>query len=414
MDHFRDELNAWVVRPYAEDLFLDFNRDAVDVVQEKRRMTFEKLQYADWMTVNEQREATGYETYDDEQADIPRLLLQTKAFDALATESFGTEETENDEESTEQEAGEGVEEEAEESEEEEVRKAQVKPLQTKALRYWKIDTEEKALLTFRQIERQRAVFEQFYTMEFRKHFRVEREAVIKAMANSTPENAQSNVEGALRKQAEGISTIFRGMYVNVSRFFFAFVYRSLLIAKDAPGFEEKQEPSAATTAADALRRLRIYLRAEIPARVGAVQETSSKQVGKLLREGIFGGRSTTDIADDIDKLYDTQFIPTRSARIAGTEVAQVSNASSVSGAAATGKDLLKYWITERDDRVRGNPYGQYPDSNFDHWHADKQSVPLDDPFLVSGEQLRFPGDTQLGASLGNVINCRCFLAYDEQ
>jgi len=34
-------------------------------------------------------------------------------------------------------------------------------------------------------------------------------------------------------------------------------------------------------------------------------------------------------------------------------------------------------------------------------------VPLDKPFIVSGEPLMFPGDGSKGASPGNLINCRC-------
>lgn len=42
-----------------------------------------------------------------------------------------------------------------------------------------------------------------------------------------------------------------------------------------------------------------------------------------------------------------------------------------------------------------------------HAEADDQTVNQDDPFLVDGEQLMYPGDTSLGASLENIINCRC-------
>jgi hypothetical protein len=34
-------------------------------------------------------------------------------------------------------------------------------------------------------------------------------------------------------------------------------------------------------------------------------------------------------------------------------------------------------------------------------------IPIDDPFEVMGEQLMFPGDDSLGASLENIINCQC-------
>lgn len=72
--------------------------------------------------------------------------------------------------------------------------------------------------------------------------------------------------------------------------------------------------------------------------------------------------------------------------------------------------VVHEWVTVGDDRVRGNPTGRYANSPFDHWSADGQRAELPDGvFTVSGETLRFPGDAQRGASLGNLINCRCSL-----
>lgn len=62
--------------------------------------------------------------------------------------------------------------------------------------------------------------------------------------------------------------------------------------------------------------------------------------------------------------------------------------------------IYKRWETMKDDRVR-HP----PKSAFDHVAAQDQEVLISQPFVVSGERLMFPGDSTLGASLGNLINC---------
>lgn len=66
--------------------------------------------------------------------------------------------------------------------------------------------------------------------------------------------------------------------------------------------------------------------------------------------------------------------------------------------------LYKVWSTMLDAKVRPA-----------HAAAEGQgldgSVSAERPFVVGGEQLLFPGDTSLGASLGNVINCRCSSRY---
>lgn len=59
---------------------------------------------------------------------------------------------------------------------------------------------------------------------------------------------------------------------------------------------------------------------------------------------------------------------------------------------------VKRWLTANDDRVRD-----------EHRDADGQEVPVDQPFTVGGERLRFPGDP--AGSDENVINCRCVVVY---
>ena len=61
-----------------------------------------------------------------------------------------------------------------------------------------------------------------------------------------------------------------------------------------------------------------------------------------------------------------------------------------------GMEIVKMWITVGDERVRD-----------DHIAADRQIKQANEPFIVGGERLQFPKDRSLGASAGNVINCRC-------
>jgi uncharacterized protein with gpF-like domain len=44
-----------------------------------------------------------------------------------------------------------------------------------------------------------------------------------------------------------------------------------------------------------------------------------------------------------------------------------------------------------------------------HVEANGQIVPFKQPFDVDGQSLMYPGDMSLGASIDNVINCRCVL-----
>lgn len=62
--------------------------------------------------------------------------------------------------------------------------------------------------------------------------------------------------------------------------------------------------------------------------------------------------------------------------------------------------LLKTWRTMRDNKVR-TP----------HKLAESQTVPALMPFIVKGQNLMYPGDMSLGATIDNVINCRCTVTY---
>ena len=58
--------------------------------------------------------------------------------------------------------------------------------------------------------------------------------------------------------------------------------------------------------------------------------------------------------------------------------------------------MTKKWITKMDNRVRAA-----------HVKAEGQKKDFEKPYVVGGELLKRPRDTSLGATAGNVINCRC-------
>lgn len=61
---------------------------------------------------------------------------------------------------------------------------------------------------------------------------------------------------------------------------------------------------------------------------------------------------------------------------------------------------IKTWHNVGDKRVREA-----------HIRAEGQTMLLDTPFSVGGELMMYPSDRSMGASIGNIINCRCTLSY---
>lgn len=102
----------------------------------------------------------------------------------------------------------------------------------------------------------------------------------------------------------------------------------------------------------------------------------------------------------------------RSTTIAITETQNVYESTKQEEAAGVnerlirqGKNMQKRWIATLDSRTR-----------VAHAQAHGQRVPLKSLYTIGSDLMEYPGDTSHGASLGNVINCRCssmFVLFQE-
>lgn len=96
-----------------------------------------------------------------------------------------------------------------------------------------------------------------------------------------------------------------------------------------------------------------------------------------------------------------RLIPFRSDLISTTEVQNAAEQAKLIEALQINESGVanvtdKQWMTVLDERTR-----------LSHVDADGQRQDIEQPFFVQNELLKRPGDTSLGASLGNIINCRC-------
>lgn len=129
-------------------------------------------------------------------------------------------------------------------------------------------------------------------------------------------------------------------------------------------------------------------------------ERKRKLVGDLKSPDLFNA-----LQDEVEK--DISFQYYRARRIARTEMLSANGAATLEGYRQSQVIVGKEWMCSMDD-----------DSRKWHKRADGQVVPVDEPFIVGGEKLMHPGDSSLGASAKNVINCRCTmrpkLRYEER
>lgn len=91
---------------------------------------------------------------------------------------------------------------------------------------------------------------------------------------------------------------------------------------------------------------------------------------------------------------------TRARRVAHTESHESANFGSIDVAKLVSRALDKVWLSLMDGRQRDA-----------HGGAHKQRRRLEQNFTVGGELMSYPGDSSLGASASNLVNCRCVLGF---
>lgn len=146
-----------------------------------------------------------------------------------------------------------------------------------------------------------------------------------------------------------------------------------------------------------------YLKLNAGQDIVGIAETTREMIRDVIIKETTNEITTQGIAKKI--LAVKGFSAFRAQTIAITEIGKAGSFSSFETANQIGIDnnlvLKKKWIPVADERTRIN-------------HAamlGKPAIPMNEPFIVGGERMMRPRDTN--ASAGNIIRCRCALVYEE-
>ncbi|MET3689879.1 hypothetical protein ABIC37_005429 [Priestia megaterium] len=132
-----------------------------------------------------------------------------------------------------------------------------------------------------------------------------------------------------------------------------------------------------------------------------IQGVTDEFVLQTLWDSVYDGNySEKKAAEDLTRGF--AFKPSRSATIARTEILGAGRSGQYHADVQSGIVIGKKWGSALQERTREG-----------HREANGQIVDLEAPFYVANgkgqlEPLLFPGDSSLGCSADNVINCRCF------
>jgi len=294
MDWFRDHLNAWLVRKFGDDLWLDYDRDEIEALQEDRQAVWERLIRADWLTINEKRRAVGYE-------EIPGgdVILAPISVVPLLSMATG-----------------------------------------KGLKALGLETEEAKTAYWKQIDRRREAWINAVQRQVAKQLENERRGLARVVRDApNPGAAEVAADMFLDRASHDWEALLLAAYLSVSEAFAEDIARNL---KGIMPEEFKQ-----TWMDEVLR----YLRDIAGLKIRNIVSTTRKKVREILAAGVGEGLGTDALAKKLAEEI-AEFNILRAERIARTEVIGASNLGSRAAAKASGLPLVKEWLATRDGRTR--------------------------------------------------------------
>ena len=140
-----------------------------------------------------------------------------------------------------------------------------------------------------------------------------------------------------------------------------------------------------------------YIRNFGTQKITQVTRTTMDDIKRVINAGITEGLSEKLIGQAILDIAPTKSA-SRAQTIARTEAHASANYAAQETAASTGIEMRRQWVTAIDDRTRD-----------DHAQVDGQIVGMNEPFIVGGEELMYPGDPS--GSAEQVVNCRCAVVF---
>lgn len=249
-----------------------------------------------------------------------------------------------------------------------------------------IKSETRKSAYWKSFERQRLGWYRAVTRWTSKQFAAEGRDVVLAFQHDGADGAYEAADRSIAAWRKLYRTIYQSVAIE-------FGSEVLAGFKSAGAPETKREQDVFSQAVDE------YLLTEGLKRAVGINTTTREAIRALLAESVEQGESIAQMARRIRVLF-ADFSRIRATRIARTEVVSASNLGSDIAALSTGLQLKKEWLTTLDGRERPA-----------HHDVNDQMRKMVEAFDVNGEQLRFPGDSSLGATAGNIVNCRCTQTY---
>lgn len=349
LDKLRDKRNAHLVPQFGDGLYLDYDRDGIEALQESREKVWDRVLRAHaqgLLTDNEGRDALGYESV--QGGNVRRIpmsvYLEGEDAPAAALPEDGTK-------------------------------------QARMVKSFNLRTEEQKAAYWKAVDRRRGSYQGSFFRAIKRRFLEEQRAVLEAFEAGGLVLA----EAAHLAQLEEWRKLLKQLGAKVMEDFGSSTFDGF---KSAFMLQERKDFDVYT---DEVQR---FIEENVGIKISGISETTLKALKAAVAEGESLGESVAEISARMQVVYDG-FGSQRAFLIARTEVISYSNAGSRYAAKQTGLNLEKEWIATRDDKTRAS-----------HEDMDGERRDMDEPY---SNGLMFPGDPHGRA--GEIIQCRCTEGY---
>lgn len=381
LDGLKSAFNRWLVPLFGEDLYLDYDRDHIEALQEDRGAKYTYLGTADFLTINEKRDACGYDEV--EGGDVIMTSFSRIPLGEISRAVYLNP------------AGEGDGEPEDDESDDEGKRRKVRAIKAVPKSFWTApERKERLWKAFegRVVVRQRkfaSLAEKYLDRQWR-----ELKTKIGKLASLGHASARSlfDVDAETAKYAKTFGGWYEDNFVRAGNAGMRAAKGELF--DDGEWKADDQKPKPTSWVFDATEEEIEALHDMIFNSGTKVNEATLKVVEAAIKRANAENMTVEEFAQDIWREV-ADFDPWRARLWARTESARVDNFGQVEG----------YKQTEFIER-KGWMCSFVPDSRQEHIDADGREVPLDEPFVVGGDLLMFPGDASQ-TDAGNVANCLC-------
>lgn len=350
LDKIRDKRNAHLVPKFGEGLYLDYDRDSIEALQESREKVWDRVLRAHaqgLLTDNEGRDALGYESVPG--GNVRRIPMSVYLQGEDAPEAALPEEGAK---------------------------------QARMIKSFNLQTEEQKTTYWKAMDRRRTGYYASVTQKIKRRFGEEQKAVLEAFESGGLVLAEASHLAQLQEWRMLLKQIGTTVMEDFGSSAFDGFKSAFMLRERKAGFD---------VYADEVQR---FIEENVGIKISGISDTTLKALQGAVGAGESEGESVAEISQRLRAVYDG-FDSQRAFLIARTEVIGYSNAGSRYAAKQTGLDLEKEWIATRDDKTRPS-----------HEDMDGERRDIDEPY---SNGLMFPGDPRGRAK--EIIQCRCTEGY---